>query len=61
MITLRIECCTCYYYKQPLEMFVDTLAELNLEVIKKRIEEFGWIVEISGDHIDTYCSTKCAA
>lgn len=42
-------------------MFVDTLAELNLEVIKKRIEEFGWIVEISGDHIDTYCSTKCAA
>lgn len=60
MITLKVECCTCSK-GQPLEINVDTVEELILEAVKTRIEKFGWVVEINGNRIDTYCSTKCAA
>jgi len=44
-----------------IELSVGRIASLNPESIKRMIEEHpGWVVQFNGEHVDTYCSKKCA-
>ena len=47
--------------KQPCKEFqVDRAEELAAENMKHRLEQNNWIVQINGEHFDTYCSKQCA-
>lgn len=59
-LELQVTCSMCGSTKCPLEIDLE-LTDLNIESIRRLIEQKGWIVEINGEHFDTYCSKKCAA
>ena len=59
MITVEVDCSTCGKAR-PLSIEIETLADLQPIVLKKAIEREGWIVQINGEYMDTYCSKECA-
>ncbi len=59
MITLTISCSQCGKV-MPEEMQADTRDEMAPEAVKAHIEKRGWVFQINGENVDTYCSKKCA-
>lgn len=41
-------------------VWVDTLDEKTPELVRGHLERRDWIVQFNGEHMDTYCSKKCA-
>lgn len=59
-LTLIVECSMCGT-KKPIELDIEGPKDLDPQALKKRIEKYrGWHVQFNGDHMDTYCSKKCA-
>lgn len=60
-MTLKIECSACFYSNKEIELDIVGPADLDPQKLKKEIEKCpDWVVEFNGDHMDTYCSKKCA-
>lgn len=61
-LELDITCSNHQHWKEPrrIRLIIDGPKQLETPVLKERIERRGWIVEINGDNMDTYCSKKCA-
>jgi hypothetical protein len=58
---LEITCSMCIPMRgQPIELYIEGPKDLDPKSLKKRIEKEGWIVQFNGDHMDTYCTKKCA-
>lgn len=60
MIILKITCCMCGN-EFPNEIEADKKKQLTVKHIKTTLEKSRWIVEVNGEHIDTYCCKYCAA
>jgi hypothetical protein len=39
---------------------LNTIDEHTAMRIKQQLERNGWIVQFNGEHMDTYCSKRCA-
>lgn len=39
---------------------VDTLDESTRDEVVQALVVKGWVIQFNGDHMDTYCSKKCA-
>jgi hypothetical protein len=64
-IKATITCSMCggmerYSKPHPLEIVINGAKDLDQQALKKQIEAQGWIVQLNGDSIDTYCTKKCA-
>ena len=42
------------------EVFLDTIDEHARKQVEKELKALGWVVQYSGDNMDTFCSKKCA-
>ncbi len=62
MITIKITCSMCGKSTDDMdrELMVETVDQLELNKFKARLKRIGWIVQINGWNIDTYCSKECA-
>lgn len=62
MLELEITCSNHDSMKRErrLSLVIDGPKDLKTKVLKKRIEQHEWIVQLNGDNMDTYCSKKCA-
>lgn len=60
MMTLHVECSMCLTGPE-LELTIEGPKDLDPQKLKKEIEaNKGWGVQFNDDHMDTYCSAKCA-
>jgi hypothetical protein len=60
-MTLEVSCSTCWPQENlPLALDIEGPKDIDPQKLKKRIEKEGWIVQFNGDHMDTYCTKKCA-
>lgn len=39
---------------------LDTIDHHTAMRVKQQLERSGWVVQFNGEHMDTYCSKKCA-
>lgn len=58
MITLTVSCSMCG--KEHKQIEVERENDLRLSGLKEYLKSRGWIVQVNGDNIDTYCSRQCA-
>ena len=63
-MTLRV---TCSYHQKndggfgrEAEIDLNTLDGDTPQRVKRQLEKEGWVVQFNGEHMDTYCSKKCA-
>lgn len=47
-------------YGREEEVWIDTIDERTAGVVQRHLERRGWVVQFNGEHMDTYCSKKCA-
>lgn len=60
MIELTVRCSLCGIAKDNPPLEVGNIFKLALPEIVKELEKLGWIIQMNGKHIDTYCSKECA-
>lgn len=59
MIDIEVSCSKCG--KMLPDVFsIEKQQHYLLSNLKATLEKHGWIVELNGDSIDTYCSKECA-
>jgi hypothetical protein len=60
-MTLRVKCSMCWPPLKPdIELDIEGPKDLDPQALKERIERAGWTVQFNDDHMDTYCTKKCA-
>ena len=63
-ISFQINCSHCgkILLNEDGEMDFDAseLSQLSKEMIADRVRELGWVAQENGEHLDTYCSKRCA-
>jgi hypothetical protein len=47
-------------YGREQEVWIDTIDTKTANVVQRHLEREGWVVQFNGEHMDTYCSQKCA-
>jgi hypothetical protein len=47
-------------YGREEEIWIDTLDLTTAAKVQRHLERNGWVVQLNGKHMDTYCSKKCA-
>lgn len=63
-LTLNISC--SYHqkgdggYGREAEIIIDNIDDSAVKHVTKELKKQGWVVQFNGDHMDTYCSKKCA-
>lgn len=64
MLTLKIECSNHQKndggYGREIEIELDTIDATTPLQVRKQLEADRWVVQFNGEHMDTYCSKKCA-
>lgn len=63
-IKLQITCSHCGEYLRNEDgeesLDTETIDDLQSGKIIEQVEKLGWIVQVNGDYLDTYCSARCA-
>lgn len=61
-LTLEVSCSQHVMTTPPREetIFLDTSTQTTADYVKCELERRGWVVQFNGEHMDTYCSKKCA-
>lgn len=59
MIELKVDCSMCGKELDP-DLQIYTAKELVLLGISDRLKKRGWILQVNGGQIDTYCSLRCS-
>lgn len=47
-------------YGREQEIWIDTIDDKTRNLVQRHLERLNWVVQFNGDHMDTYCSKKCA-
>lgn len=47
-------------YGKEIEIIIDSIDDTNRRHVQGVLERRGWVVQFNGEHMDTYCSKKCA-
>lgn len=62
MLTLIVDCSNHQVSTPPREFTVtlETVDAYTKQRLKHGLEQQGWVVQFNGEHMDTYCTKKCA-
>lgn len=59
MIEITLSCAQCGAELNST-MTVDKASAVCVESVRLLADGYGWIVQVNGDQVDTYCSKECA-
>lgn len=61
-LQVKVYCSNHQRNTEPKEekVWIDTIDANTATLVKHHLERKGWVVQFNGEHMDTYCSKKCA-